>query len=265
MSRTIIISARVRWKADPYIEALKAAGANGEGFRVVTPETFHGSPAELAARAAGLLLCGGPDVEPWRYGEEPLAGAPLELNPALDAQEWDLLSGARQARTPVFGVCRGVQILNVFLGGALWQDLPTQVPGALDHDIPEPKDALTHPVQIVSTADPIGELLARETALVNSRHHQAIKALAEGLVAIGVSSDGLIEVLSGADGASPTGASPAAGSSSTAGWWVKGVQWHPENLLAMSLQRALWAEFLTAAEAHAARLPGALPGGATAR
>jgi len=131
---------------------------------------------------------------------------------------------------PVWGVCRGLQVLNVFLGGSLWQDLPSQRPGEIAHSVSEPKDHLAHTVTVLEPGKPLGEVLARETARVNSRHHQAIKRLADGLVPIAESPDGLIEavILDRPD------------------WWVRGVQWHPENLVALAQQRALWEDFVRA-------------------
>jgi len=180
----------------------------------------------LASQASGLVLCGGVDVEPERYGEEKLNDT-VEVFPKRDAMEWALLEGAREARVPVWGVCRGLQVLNVFLGGSLWQDLPSQRPGEIEHSIVEPKDHLAHTVQVLEPGRPLGEVLARETARVNSRHHQAIKRLAEGLVPVAESPDGLIGavLLDHPD------------------WWVRGVQWHPENLVALAQQRALWEDF----------------------
>ncbi|HET9229034.1 MAG TPA: gamma-glutamyl-gamma-aminobutyrate hydrolase family protein, partial [Thermoanaerobaculia bacterium] len=114
--------------------------------------------------------------------------------------------------------------------GSLWQDLPSQRPEGLEHSIDDPKDHLAHVVQVLEPGMPLGEVLARETAWVNSRHHQAVKKLAEGLVPVAESPDGLIEafVLDRPD------------------WWVRGVQWHPENLVALPQHRALWEDFVRA-------------------
>jgi putative glutamine amidotransferase len=222
----VFLTTSAEESAGPYIEALKAAGLPADRLRVLTPEA-RGSAASLIAGAAGLLLCGGADVDPVRYGEAPRPDAGLEIVPERDALEWEALAAARAAGVPVWGVCRGLQVLNVFLGGSLWQDLPTQLPGLGEHSVAEPKDALVHLVR--PTAEPLrtAALLAREPALVNSRHHQAVKRLAPGLVAAALSPDGLVE----------------AAELSNGGWWVRGVQWHPENLLALRQQRELWEEF----------------------
>jgi putative glutamine amidotransferase len=216
--------------AVPYGEALRAVGVPEDGFRYVTPASITPEEARaLAAQASGLVLCGGVDVAPELYGETALNDT-LEVFPERDAMEWALLEGAREAKVPVWGVCRGIQVLNVFLGGSLWQDLPSQRPSDIPHSINNPKDHIAHTVTVVRPEMPLGESLSRETPQVNSRHHQAIKRLADGLVPVAESPDGLVEaaVLGRPD------------------WWVRGVQWHPENLIADAQQRALWDDFVRA-------------------
>jgi putative glutamine amidotransferase len=174
-----------------------------------------------------VVLCGGPDLEPWRYGEAPAAGARLDLLPALDALELDALAGAREAAVPVWAVCRGLQVVNVFLGGTLWQDLPSQRPGATPHRLDLSPTAIAHPVAVAAPATGLGALLGPDGPPVNSRHHQGIKGLAPALTAVAVAPDGLVEAVAGAD----------------PGWWVEAVQWHPENLLDRPVQLALWRRF----------------------
>lgn len=226
----ILVSTSTDERAGPYVEALRAVGVPEESIRVVTPFT-DGSPRELAAQARGLLLCGGLDVAPERYGEETLPDANVEVAPERDAMEWALLDGARESRVPVWGVCRGLQVLNVYLGGSLWQDLPTQIPSQVDHSQSETPDTLAHVVRVAEPQRPLGERLTREVPRVNSRHHQAVKQLAAGLIPVAFSPDGLIEaaVLDRED------------------WWVRAVQWHPENLIALAQQRMLWMDFIQAA------------------
>jgi putative glutamine amidotransferase len=192
--------------------------------------------AALAAEAAGLLLCGGPDLDPRYYGEEP--HATYEAAPARDAVELALLAGARQARTPVFAICRGLQMTNAFLGGSLWQDIPSMVPGAAAHQVKEPLDALAHAIEVTPGSGELGDVLRQEPCRTNSRHHQAIKDLAPGLQAVAVAPDGLVEAIAGRD--------PR--------WWVWGVQWHPENLVALAPQRRLFERFREEVEARAREL-----------
>ena len=229
-SGTILVSTASDERAAPYLEALQAVGVPGDRIRVVTPSSEI-PLRELAAGAQGLVLCGGIDVAPERYGEEVLPHANVEISPERDAMEWNLLDAAREANVPVWGVCRGFQVLNVYLGGSLWQDLPTQFPSQIDHSVSDTPDVLAHTVHVIEPEAPLGERLTREVPRVNSRHHQAVKRLGEGLVPVALSPDGLVEAAF-LDGD---------------GWWVRGVQWHPENLIALAQQRALWLDFVRAA------------------
>jgi putative glutamine amidotransferase len=237
--RRFLVATGAEEYAANYVAALMAVGVTEEEIQVVAPaglaEMGIEHPGrELVPGATGLVLCGGIDVDPARYGEEILADGNVEIDPARDAMEWDLLEAARATRLPVWGVCRGIQTLNVFLGGSLWQDLPSQRPSGVEHSVPEPVDALVHGVRVLDTGTSLGGILGRETPQVNSRHHQAAKRLAPGFTPVAESPDGLVEaaVLTGDEGAS---------------WWVRGVQWHPENLVALAQHRALWEDFVHAA------------------
>jgi putative glutamine amidotransferase len=225
----VLLSATSERKAEPYVAALRAAGI--ERIAVLTPQTLAAAARERIAGAAGLVLGGGADVDPARYGEAVLDGAGVEVRPERDELEWELLAGARSRRLPSFCICRGFQVVNVFLGGSLYQDIPTQLSGALDHDLSPPPDTLAHAVEPAGPATALGARLAGGLRLVNSRHHQAVKRLGEGLAAAALSRDGLIE---------------AAELRADGGWWLRGVQWHPENLTALAEQRVLWDDFAQA-------------------
>jgi putative glutamine amidotransferase len=231
----ILVAAGLDEKAAPYVEALKTVGVPAERITVLTPGAGRpGLPAELVATAAGLVLTGGVDVAPERYGESPRPDARLEVYPERDDMEWELLAGARERRLPVWCICRGLQLVNVYLGGTLWQDLPTQLPGPVPHELADTPDTLAHPVRVAGPGTTLAERLSREAVLVNSRHHQAVKDLAPGLEAAAWSPDGLVEAFE------------LAGTGDNGGWWLRGVQWHPENLVAMNLQRSLWEDFVHA-------------------
>ena len=296
--RLVLLSVTSAQRGAVYAAALEAAGVPARDIRVVVagdppgggaggapaiaPPAIAppaGSPgggsadagelADLLEGAAGLVLGGGADVEPERYGEEPLAGAGLELWPRRDALEWELLTAARERRLPVWGVCRGFQVLNVFLGGTLWQDLPAQRPGLVAHDMDEAPDLLAHPLEVLAAGSQLGERLAAAgpRPWVNSRHHQGVKRLAPGLLPVAAAPDGLIEAAmltgEGAVAAASAAAAPAAVAPAAArvasgagqgdaghtggGWWVRGVAWHPENLISMPEQLALWQDFAAAA------------------
>lgn len=230
----VLLAASSRVKSQVAVGALKTAGLAGERIEVLIAGEDTRDLEERAARAAGLVLLGGPDIDPRAFGEEPLPEARLAIHPERDELERRLFEGARAARVPVWGICRGMQVVNVFFGGTLWQDLPTQLAGSMLHDLSYPRDALVHTIEVVDHDTPLGELLARETALVNSRHHQGVKEIAPGFRIVGRAPDGLVEamVLDRPD------------------WWMELVQWHPENLIPMAQQRAIAERFLAAVDEY---------------
>lgn len=226
MSGTILVVCEDQEFGERYAAALRAVGVASEAIRLLHPGS-GGDPVALAEAAAGIVMCGGDDLEPWRFGEEPLAGAKLALVPDQDALDWTVLDVARRRRIPTFAICRGLQVLNVLLGGTLWQDIPMQAPSDVNHNIPKPREALAHTVRALPGEGWLFDLLGPEPRWVNSRHHQALRRLAPDLVPVAASEDGLVEAVVGRD----------------PGWWLAGVQWHPENLTADELQLALWRAF----------------------
>lgn len=217
MSNLVAISAtcapfhgaeRVRLSAN-YVRSLEGAGLVPV---VIPPLTDQSRAREIIDAAGGLLLTGGEDVDPARYGRAPHP-ALGEVSAARDATELALLDAARTRGLPVLAICRGIQILNVAMGGTLVQDLPSERPSEVRHDQPHDRTARTHDVTIVA-----GSRLAVATGAtaiaVNSYHHQAVDILGKGLRATATSSDGVIE---GTEVDDPD-------------WWVLAVQWHPEDL-----------------------------------
>ena len=187
-----------------YLEALQEAQA----IPVLIP---LGEPLPVTLDwAAGLLLPGGADVDPKRYGADPHPTS--EWDPELDRLEFHLLEWAIQAQVPVLGVCRGLQVLNVGLGGTLLQDLPSQRPGGSQHPCQGPRDHLAHGLH-VEPASMLHEIFGGSDFKVNSLHHQGIDRLAQRLRPSASSEDGLVE-----------------GVETTVGPWVVGVQFHPEEL-----------------------------------
>ena len=171
------------------------------------PETL----AEIAARLDGLLLTGGADIDPTCYGERPRETCG-PTDPARDATELALLALAAERRLPVFGICRGMQMLNVAAGGTLYQDIPSQVPATLKHDSGTDRTALTHEVTI-TPGSRLATVMGESVVGVNSLHHQAVKELGANLRPTGFSPDGVIEAIE------------VVGER-----FVIGVQWHPEEL-----------------------------------
>ncbi len=189
----------------------------------------------------GLLLTGGEDVAPARYGEPPHP-ALGDVHAVRDEFELALVRAARARRLPTFAICRGLQIANVALGGTLVQDLPSEWRDALPHESGRGRTERTHGVTIDA-----GSRLARACGAteisVNSMHHQALARVARGLAATAHAPDGVIE------GVEWTGDD----------WWMLGVQWHPEELLdtAEPWDRALFTAFADAARDHALSSAGA--------
>jgi len=184
----------------------------------------------------GLLLTGGDDVAPTRYGEEKHPTVKV-VAPERDDFEIALVLEARKRGLPILAICRGIQVLNVAAGGSLVQDIPTQVSGALEHKqiVPphQPYD-LAHEVWLEK--DSLLAKLMRERLSdadsfeVNSRHHQSVKTLAPGFQVSGTAPDGVVEAIE----------DPAAR-------FCLGVQWHPENFWRTGEFRPLFEGFIEAA------------------
>ena len=194
------------------------------------PETMRGIYDHLD----GLLIPGGVDMDPATYGEEmhPLCG---RLDPARDAVELQLTRWAVGDGKPVLGLCRGEQVINVAMGGTLYQDVGAQVAGSMMHEYYPtkgyPRTHLAHDVE-VTAGTRLRELLELPTVPVNSMHHQAVKTLGQGLVASAYAPDGIIEAVEG-----------------TGEGFVVGVQWHPEMFEQHDPStRHLFREFVRAAE-----------------
>jgi putative glutamine amidotransferase len=178
-----------------------------------TPEVVASAVDRVLDIVDGLVLTGGEDVDPARYG----ATASRELgptNPARDATEIAAVLGARARLLPTLAICRGIQVVNVALGGTLIQDIPSQRPGALLHDPDACRDARTHPVRLIEGSRAARGLSATSVQ-VNSLHHQAIDQPAAGLAITGSAPDGIVEAVETRDD----------------DWWVLGVQWHPEEFV----------------------------------
>lgn len=162
--------------------------------------------------AAGLVLTGGEDVAPALYGAPPSPHLG-RVHRERDATELAAARWARDRALPTVAICRGIQVLNVALGGTLVQDIPSERPGSLAHDPEAPRQARTHAVHIVPDTR-LSRALGRQTLDVNSVHHQALARVADGLVVTATAPDGVIE------GVETPSDDP---------WWAVGVQWHPEE------------------------------------
>lgn len=215
----------------PYVRALVRAGL---APLIVSPLLPPTAASGLLDDMDGLLLTGGEDIGPELYNALPSPHLGL-LSADRDAIELAMLAEARRRNLPVLAICRGIQLVNVGLGGTLWQDLPSERPGPVLHEPDVPRGRRVHRVRLAPgsrLAHAMGQVLLE----VNSIHHQAIRELADQLTAVAWSDDGLIE-----------------GVEAAAGAWLMGVQWHPEDLLdddPDAMDQALFGAF---AEAISAR------------
>ncbi len=194
-----------------YVMAVQAAGGIP---LLLTPHFTPEVQAALWQRLDGLVLTGGGDIEPARFGEAPHP-AVADVSPARDELELGLTRRALADDLPLFAICRGIQVLNVALGGTLVQDLPSEWPDALVHAQKAPRHEPTHAVKVMGEGTRLGRVLGAPEVEVNSMHHQAIKRLGDGLREVAWAPDGVIEgVEMGGDAR-----------------FVLGVQWHPEELV----------------------------------
>lgn len=225
----------VAFPREDYVAALEQAGA---AVRVLTPES---DPLpQVLHEIDGVLLTGGPDVRPDRYGAT-TTHPTVDVDEARDAYELPLAQAAMSARMPLLAICRGVQVLNVAAGGTLIQDLPSQRPSAINHSITEPRHAIAHDVA-VEPGSRLAAVLADQLRVdgrldVNSRHHQAIDRLAPGFRVSATATDGTIEAIEPA--------TPADG-------FCIGVQWHPENFYRTGESASLFTAFVAAARSKTA-------------
>jgi putative glutamine amidotransferase len=219
-----------------YVEGVVGAG----GVPVVFPPVGGARGAQvLLGGIDGLLLSGGSDLHPSYYGEEAVPELGVTI-PERDAFEMSLVEQALRRGIPIFGICRGMQILNVALGGTLFQDLPSQMDHSvlLGHRQETPKWQPTHEVE-VDGGSQVAQIMSTGELKVNSYHHQAVKDLASGLVSVAHAPDGVVEAVEWRD---------------LSQRWLVGVQWHAEAMRDAAPQhRKLFEAHVSAAESHALR------------
>jgi putative glutamine amidotransferase len=237
-NRTVVVSAgtrlddgtvRVRLNT-AYVAALESAGLVPV---IIPPLSDPARAGDVLAAADGLLLSGGGDVNPGLYGESlhPNANPPDDDR---DATEIALVTKARAEGIPTLAICRGIQTVNVALGGSLLQDIPSQLDTDILHDAREGRKSRTHEV-ILEPGSRLSVAAGATRITVNSLHHQAVARLAPGLRATGHAPDGIIE-----------------GIESDGEWWMIGVQWHPEEMLEAEdpWDRGLFCSFAAAVRAR---------------
>jgi putative glutamine amidotransferase len=214
-----------------YTDAILRAGL----IPVVAPPLPASRTADLLAGVAGLVLTGGEDVEPRRYGANPHPS--VDVHTSRDESELALFDLVRQRAIPTLAICRGIQLANVAMGGTLVQDISSERPNAIVHDSPSERFERVHGVRVEAGSRLAGALGAEQVA-TNSFHHQAIDRIGAGLRVTATTSDGVVEGVEAEDDA----------------WWMLGVQWHPEELLDTpeDWDRRLFAAFAAAVHERAA-------------
>jgi putative glutamine amidotransferase len=226
----------IAWPKPDYLKSLERAGAEP---RVLRPERDL-LPDALDA-CDGILLTGGADVNPTRYGDTD-RHVTVQDDAERDEYEFALTRQALDRQMPLLAICRGVQLLNVVAGGSLVQDIPTALSTKVVHKRPKPprvKKTRAHDVQVVSGTCLAALLQSRTTpdghVAVNSRHHQSVKRIAPGFIVSATASDGIVEAIE-----RPSG-------------FCVGVQWHPENYWRTGEFAGLFEGLVSAALARAQR------------
>ncbi len=213
-----------------YVRALVDAGFSRAQIEVIVPGKMPAEPFD------GLLLGGGSDVDPARYGRPRLRGGHVKVDPERDDMDFAFLERALREGVPIFGICRGIQVVNVAFGGTLLQDIPAQRPSAQVHQrSAREKTRLDHLVS-VRPGTCLHEIAGADEIEVNSRHHQAIEDLGRGLIESGRAPDGIIEAIEQAEQR------------------LLAVQWHPENLASDAVSRRLFEDFARAVQERRAAI-----------
>jgi putative glutamine amidotransferase len=208
-----------------YCRAVENAG----GVALILPViNSAGSLRRLLDLVDGLLISGGDfDIHPRYYGEKPMAGLGV-IKPERTMFELDLAAAALKRDLPVLGLCGGEQAINVVLGGTLYQDIPTQLPQAENHQQSHKKEIGGHRI-IIHPGTRLWKIMCRRSVEVNTTHHQAVKQPGTGLIVNATAQDGLIE-----------------GIESENHSFVIGLQWHPEVLARQAHQRRIFSAFTAA-------------------
>jgi putative glutamine amidotransferase len=190
-----------------YVHALEQIGLAPV---LITPAHSPAAIDALLRACCGLVLSGGEDVDPARYGEAPSPGLGSVL-PARDEMEFRTLECALSMRMPIFGICRGCQVLNVHFGGTLYQDIDSEIEGELPHEQTEPWGKRSHSA-VIETNSKLHDIVCDNELFINSYHHQAVKDVGKGLRVTARADDGMVEAIE-----------------HTEYPWLLGVQWHPER------------------------------------
>ncbi len=211
------------WMLPGYMKGIEQAG----GIPLMLPLTSNEENLEqLAEEIDGFLYAGGQDISPNLYAQKrsEMCG---QCCRERDEMETMLFRMVYEQDKPLLGICRGIQCINVVMGGTLYQDLSSEHPSDTEHHQMPPYDVPVHSVKIIGDS-PLYKLLKKETLMVNSYHHQAIKTLAPKLSVMAVSDDSLVEAVYVPNKK-----------------FIWGIQWHPElSYLADENSRRIFSEFV---------------------
>ncbi|MDR1803198.1 MAG: gamma-glutamyl-gamma-aminobutyrate hydrolase family protein [Treponema sp.] len=210
-----------------YIRGLEKAGAAPVILPLGVPESVL---KQIAEYCDGFLFSGGADLDPKYYGQAKAehCGDVCEVRDKME--EYIFREGVLAQNKPALGICRGIQLFNAFLGGSLYQDLPTEFSSAINHRQKPPYSVPAHEIRLLPES-PLGRLIGKERLEVNSHHHQAINALAEGFEVMAYADDGVVEAVY-----------------MPGRRYVWGVQWHPELMPNEDATAKIFASFVSSIE-----------------
>ncbi len=214
---------------DPYIHAIEISGGLPVLLPYVSNEETIKSFVDLCN---GFFFTGGADIDPQRYGESAKAFCG-EIQSHRDELEFKVFQKAMKTSKPILAVCRGAQLVNVALGGTLYQDIPSEIHTKISHRQIEPKFSPSHEVQaIVNT--PLYEMLGADRITANSFHHQSVKTLGDGLEIMATADDGIVEAFY-----------------LTGKHYIRAYQWHPERLIETdSHNRMIFEDYINACKSN---------------
>lgn len=194
--------------SNDYVQAVIQAG----GIPVILPIGLDNDVEQIVDKIDGLVVTGGGDIDPTLFGEEPHPKLGT-ISPGRDSFEIAIIQKVLEADKPILAICRGIQILNIAVGGDMYQDIYTQIDNQLlQHSQKATRYHLAHFVKTTENSL-LAEIIGEEQFKVNTYHHQAVRNVPEPFIVSGIASDGVIEAIE-----------------STAHKFVVGVQWHPEAL-----------------------------------